>query len=138
MEIVLAGLGFFKKYTVPVLLWMGVIFVSSSIPKDDFPEVSFWGWAKLIHLFYYCVLCFLIQRALHQQERFLLLSRHSFGWAILISTLYGATDEFHQLFTPGRHGQVTDVLIDGFGACLFFVGTRLFSPELPSRRSKSQ
>ena len=33
-----------------------------------------------------------------------------------ISTAYAATDEFHQIFVPGRAGMVTDVMIDSSGA----------------------
>jgi VanZ family protein len=29
---------------------------------------------------------------------------------------YACTDEFHQLFVPGRAGLITDVLIDSIGA----------------------
>lgn len=32
------------------------------------------------------------------------------------STIYAATDEFHQLFVEGRAGRVSDVLIDSAGA----------------------
>ena len=41
--------------------------------------------------------------------RFILLS-------ILFSFLYAATDEFHQLFVPGRSGEFKDVMIDTVGA----------------------
>ena len=34
----------------------------------------------------------------------------------LTATVYAATDEFHQLFIPGRSGQVSDVLLDSAGA----------------------
>ena len=34
----------------------------------------------------------------------------------VISTAYAATDEMHQLFVPGRSGQVSDVLLDSAGA----------------------
>ena len=34
------------------------------------------------------------------------------------AVLYAATDEFHQLFVPGRSGKVTDVLIDAAGAAV--------------------
>ena len=34
------------------------------------------------------------------------------------SAFYAMTDEFHQLFVPGRSGRVTDVLIDGCGAVI--------------------
>lgn len=36
--------------------------------------------------------------------------------ALLLTVLYACTDEFHQLFVPGRAGRVTDVLIDSTGA----------------------
>lgn len=35
-----------------------------------------------------------------------------------ISALYAATDEFHQLFVPGRSGRINDVMIDTFGAIM--------------------
>ena len=34
----------------------------------------------------------------------------------MITTAYAATDEMHQLFVPGRSGQVSDVLLDSAGA----------------------
>lgn len=38
-------------------------------------------------------------------------------WSWLMGSAYAATDEFHQLFVPGRSGQITDVMIDSVG-CL--------------------
>ena len=110
------------RYLLPIVLWMVIIFITSSLPADDFPHVEFWGWAKLIHLIYYSVLCFLIQRAASHQTRFPLLARHSYLFGVFFAVLYGASDEFHQLSTPGRHGQYTDILIDAFGACLYLLG----------------
>ena len=107
------------RYLLPVALWMVVIFVTSSIPADDFPHVEFWGWAKLIHLIYYGVLCLLVHRAISNQIRYPLLARHSYLFGVFFAVLYGVSDEIHQLSTPGRHGQYTDVLIDAVGAFLF-------------------
>lgn len=36
--------------------------------------------------------------------------------SLFIAAVYASTDEFHQLFVPGRSGQITDVLIDSCGA----------------------
>jgi VanZ family protein len=36
--------------------------------------------------------------------------------ALLICIIYAMTDEFHQLFVPGRGAQITDVLVDSSGA----------------------
>ena len=41
-----------------------------------------------------------------------------FGISSVASITYAATDEFHQLFVPGRSGQLSDVMIDGAGAVL--------------------
>ena len=38
--------------------------------------------------------------------------------ALLISSGYAATDEFHQTFVEGRHGTPVDWLIDTAGAAL--------------------
>lgn len=39
------------------------------------------------------------------------------AWAVtwILGTLYAVTDEFHQLFVPGRVGAVMDVCIDSAG-----------------------
>ena len=34
----------------------------------------------------------------------------------VIAAAYAATDEFHQLFVPGRSGQISDVVLDSAGA----------------------
>ena len=38
--------------------------------------------------------------------------------AFLICVIYAISDEIHQLFVPGRAGQVRDVLIDSAGSLL--------------------
>ena len=55
------------------------------------------------------------------------------SWTFCI--LYAASDEFHQLFVPGRAGLITDVCIDSAGALL---GILLFlaALRLTSRRAK--
>jgi VanZ family protein len=119
------------KYILPVILWMAVIFVSSSIPSNMFPKVEFWGWAKLVHLFYFGLLALLFQRAIRNQERSHFLWKYVQVASILFAVLYGASDEIHQLFTPGRHAQFTDVLIDGFGASLFILGSVVYRSLVP-------
>lgn len=41
----------------------------------------------------------------------------SVRWALPLTILFAATDEWHQTFVRGRGGRVTDVLIDTAGAC---------------------
>lgn len=48
--------------------------------------------------------------------------------ALLICVVYAVSDEVHQLFVPGRGGQVTDVIIDSAGAtvglCIYRLGCK--------------
>lgn len=41
-----------------------------------------------------------------------------FIYAIIFTFCYAVSDEVHQLFVPGRSGEVRDVLIDTAGACI--------------------
>jgi VanZ family protein len=43
------------------------------------------------------------------------------GLAVLLATLYGVSDEFHQSFVPGRSPDRLDVLADCIGAALAVV-----------------
>lgn len=38
--------------------------------------------------------------------------------ALAITVFYACTDEFHQLFVPGRAGRITDVMIDSTGVLI--------------------
>lgn len=61
-----------------------------------------------------------------------------FALAILFSALYACTDEFHQLFIPGRTGQPFDVLVDTLGAtfgCLVVLAVQKIRTHLALRRS---
>ena len=44
--------------------------------------------------------------------------KHIYFISFIVCVLYASSDEFHQLFVPGRSGQVTDVLIDLIGVVL--------------------
>ncbi len=94
---------------------MLAIFVGSSIPGEHIPKLKILEYDKLLHMAEYCILGFLFARAL----------RHSglnIGFAkmvilaIIITAFYGASDEFHQYFTPGRTADVFDFLADFVGA----------------------
>ena len=44
--------------------------------------------------------------------------KHIYFISFIICVLYASSDEFHQLFVPGRSGQVTDIFIDMIGVVL--------------------
>ncbi|WP_138207306.1 VanZ family protein [Haloimpatiens lingqiaonensis] len=123
------------SYTA-VILWMIVIFMFSADPAD----VSDGKSGLIIEIFNYIGLDlnsylgqatnFIVRKAGHFTEYFILCIlvfnalRYNFNKkkclkiAIFFVFLYACSDEFHQLFVPGRSGQFRDVFIDTLGGIL--------------------
>ena len=100
-----------------VVAWMGTIFFLSAQP--DLPHPSS-GWLDLVissaaHLFMFAVLAILWARALGRGRRAWLI-------AVALTCLYALSDEFHQLFVPGRHADPLDLAFDALGAALGVTG----------------
>ena len=105
-------------YWLPVLLWMGVIFVMSSRSQLPFyvNETVDFMTKKAGHVTEYGVLAFLLWRAISKGRGWPAVP--SFGGAFVLSLLYAISDEFHQTLVPGRAGALTDVGFDALGALL--------------------
>ena len=97
----------------PVVLQMALIFVASSSSSPDPLPGRFLD--KVLHLAVYAVLGALIARALAGGRLVTVTWRHA-ALAVLLSTLYGISDEWHQSFVPGRTPDPMDVLADLAGA----------------------
>ena len=67
------------------------------------------------HFFFYGILAALALRALANGEWRGISLRTVVG-AIVISSLYGVSDEFHQRFVPGRNYEVLDMVADAIGS----------------------
>ncbi len=98
---------------VPVIGYMAMLFGFSSVstlpsPPGDF---SFYD----VHLVAYAGLGALAARALAAGRLRNVTGRVVCG-AIAISALYGVTDEYHQLFVPGRAFDAIDILADAIGS----------------------
>jgi len=103
---------------------MGVIFALSAQPSLDsgLGAIDQVG-RKLIRFGEYALLCFLWWRALASVTS----PRRAALLAFVITSGYAVTDEFHQTFVEGRHGNAVDWLIDSAGAAL--VSLRLAARE---------
>jgi len=123
-----------------VFLWMGVIFKLSSQAAEESSTLSE-GITKVIvetvkkvapqseisvddlnhmvrksaHFFSYLLLGLLTVNALYQSG-YTGMAGVVLGLSICV--LYALSDEIHQIFVPGRGGQMRDVLIDSTGACV--------------------
>jgi VanZ family protein len=99
----------------PVALQMAAIFAASSIA--DLGPLPAGISDKSGHSIGYALLGALLLRALAHGRLAEVTWRRALG-SIILATLYGVSDEFHQSFVPGRSPDVRDVLADFAGAAL--------------------
>ncbi len=113
----------FVRYQLPALVWALLIFIASSIPGTAYPDMDIAGLDKAVHFTIYATLCLFTFSAIRHQERFPFLSRHAMLFSLLLTTLYGLSDELHQLGVPGRSCDAWDLTADALGglACLTLV-----------------
>ena len=116
-------------FTILAVTWMVVIFSFSARPGDESEEQSIKAGMMVCHVF---VPGFdhPVRKTAHATEYAMLaglvlgaVTVSIIRWknvlvSVCIAVLYASTDELHQLFVPGRSGQVKDVLIDGCGAVI--------------------
>ena len=115
----------YLHYWFPLFAYCVLIFIlsSSHIP---FPSLQVFWNDKLLHIVEYSILGFLMARAI-----FSLNLRYSKGFllilTIILSTLYGLSDEVHQALIPERTASVGDIMADGFGS---LIGSLCYSKML--------
>lgn len=125
-------------YRVLTIVWMVTIFMFSAQDAEESSRMSmgigdvvgqvfveeYEDWSEQQRLSFVDMIELPIRKGAHALEytllAFLLMgaSDGRKGIAALIGVLYAASDEFHQLFVPGRSGQITDVMIDSVGVIL--------------------
>ena len=133
-----------RMWTILVAVWMVVIFLFSAQPSDEsskeslfvgrmvgqifvkdfeewpedeqeaFAEAINYPVRKTAHATEYAILGILVFMRCRYQNTWSRKRMILIAWGI--STAYAATDEFHQIFVPGRAGMLTDVMIDSSGA----------------------
>ena len=97
------------------LAWMALIFYLSSQPAIDITPL-FPHQDKVFHAVIYGVLAVALLGSMrHHPDGY---RYRQVAIAVLLATLYGLSDEFHQSFVPGRSPEAGDVLADAAGALL--------------------
>ena len=111
---------------------MAMLFGLSSLSTLPAPpgELSYYD----VHLAAYAGLAVVTIRALAKGRLRNVSWRVAFG-AIAIASLYGVTDEFHQLFVPGREFDVLDLVADAIGSMVGAGGVGAWS--IIRRRSET-
>ncbi len=111
---------------------IGIINILSKMGIDmngTFGDIANFIVRKCAHFIEYMILGFLIINLLKNDFKL----QHVLLFAIMGVFLYACTDEFHQLFVPGRSGNFRDVIIDTSGGALsaiLFGLKRLLSKQI--------
>lgn len=107
----------FFIYHLPVLIWMALIFTASSISQLSVPNVGISWTDKIAHFFEFGIFTYLLLRSLMafqsgtMRYKVLLL-------ALFFGVLWGALDEFHQRYVPGRSSTFGDLAADSCGVIM--------------------
>jgi len=99
---------------LPPIAWAAFILVLTSIPGAHIPRVPIQGIDKVVHLFCYGVLAFLTYPPLAQASG----AVRAAILVMLAIAIFGALDEWHQQFIPGRTMDLYDWFADTLGAFL--------------------
>ena len=96
---------------LPPLLWAGVILFGTSLPAEAVP-VQTSKIDKVLHFSIYTVFAYLLTRQfLYSMPRW-----KAAAFAVVFAVVFGALDEWHQKFIPGRSTELADWNADSLGA----------------------
>lgn len=124
--------GFYKSrlfwwYWFPVFFYCAAIFIQSAYPSPDSLS-SFPLGDKALHFIAYALMGVLFFRALGKTFPHWRVLRIALV-SVLLTTLYGMSDEVHQSFVAARMAEGMDILADfaggAFGVLCFSLGRRL-------------
>ena len=147
----------FFKYWLPVLIWLGLIFIGStdlmSAEHTSRFLVPFLRWLdprislaaidaiqliirKLGHVVEYAILAALLWRAVRGGTNLCAKMSILFMAVWFACAIFAASDEFHQSFVPSRTAVPWDVMIDSGGAIFGLLISRSFTRRKPGEVSK--
>jgi VanZ family protein len=123
------------KYHIPFYLLCLAIFTESSFPSKDFPKIEFELADKLVHFAIYFVLLITAYYSFGSQNTFGYLNRNSLAAALIFTAVFGASDEIHQYFVPGRSCEFYDWVADIAGG-VFAVALLIFKKFVRDKKYK--
>lgn len=108
---------------IPLVVWMTVIFIGSSLSADAVNQAihpHHYPLSLVIgHIGEFAILSVLCHRFIRAYK---FLPTHWTWFAVLtINLFYGAVDELHQMFVPGRVPSIVDLGYDSLGAVIGLV-----------------
>jgi VanZ family protein len=153
-------MGLFLKYWLPLLIWLGVIFLGSTeLMSAEYTSrfiTPFLLWLKpgmspqtiwrilvvvrkCAHVTEYAILALLLWRALRRIPTLRAKMSISFAAGLLACALFAASDEFHQTFVKSRTPSVRDIFLDLAGALVgLLIGASFAQRHAKESRSITQ
>lgn len=122
-----------------LIFWMALIFLMSNQPADISNAQSNFILELIkrigipIKEQYVQVIITIIRKGAHFSEytilgllgynviRYYISTRKARFLALILVVIYACSDEFHQIFIPGRAGRFTDIIIDTCGGAFSFI-----------------
>ena len=113
---------------LPPLLWAGVILFGTSLPAEAVP-VQTSKIDKVLHFSIYTVFSYLLTR----QFSYSMTRSKAAAFAVLFAVVFGALDEWHQSFIPGRSTELADWGADSLGALVGAIACAALARRWPSQ-----
>jgi len=125
-------------YWIPVYLYAALIFyISSRADLSPLVEPFFKHTDKILHIFEFGFLCFLIIRALAASIKNFS-TKQIYCHALIFSIIYGIMDEVHQSFVPGRTMTIPDIIADIIGCvAIIFILHKIGYIHAQRKKAKS-
>lgn len=108
------------KTYLPAILWAILIFIASSLPGKDLPDVPIWQVDKIFHILFYGILYLLTSNGYNRQKN----DKRNYPsrkeiYTFVVTIGYGFFIEIYQgLFLIDRHFDIFDVLANTIGAII--------------------
>jgi VanZ family protein len=98
---------------LPPLLWAGVILIGTSLPGSLVPR-AISSFDKALHFTIYAILAVLLVKQISEVTG----RWRAAALAVFLTAAFGAADEWHQGFIPGRSTELADWKADSLGAAV--------------------
>jgi VanZ family protein len=115
--------------SLPAVLLAALIFIISSGPLPEMPNIGIVWEDKIIHVIAYYVfgislILFLIANINYSNFKIIVIL------TLIIGSLYAFSDELHQYYVPGRSPEILDWIADLLGIIIAVIFVNIFKSKL--------
>jgi VanZ family protein len=118
------------KFQFPWQFVMLIIFTLSGISNEDLPDITFRVWDKFLHFVVFGALGVLVYRGFVNSS-WPFIKNNATVYSMIFTIIYGAIDEIHQYFVPGRFASLSDWVADLLGIIVFILLYQYLRPRFP-------